>query len=296
MASKSPAVEIEVDDRVVRVTNPDRVYFPARGETKLDLVEYYLSVARRHRQRPARAALHAAPLPHRRERREGAPEAAAGRCAAVDGDGAGALPPLEPDRRRAVRHRDRPGGLGRADVDGRVPPVEQPEGGHREARRVADRPRPGRRVRLRHGAPGRPRDARGARRARGDRLPEDLRRQGPAHLRADPPGARLQGRTTGGAGVRARGRAPHRRRDDDLVAQGPRPHEAVRGLQPERPRPHDRCGLLRARQPRGDGLHPDPVGRGRRRRSRATSPSRRCPPATPRSATSTPASTTPSST
>jgi DNA ligase D len=44
VASKTPAVEIEVDDRVVRVSNPDRVYFPARGETKLDLVEYYLSV------------------------------------------------------------------------------------------------------------------------------------------------------------------------------------------------------------------------------------------------------------
>jgi DNA ligase D len=42
--SKSPAVEIDVDDKVVRVSNPDRVYFPARGETKLDLVEYYLSV------------------------------------------------------------------------------------------------------------------------------------------------------------------------------------------------------------------------------------------------------------
>jgi DNA ligase D len=40
----SAAVEIEVDDRVVRVSNPDRVYFPARGETKLDLVQYYLSV------------------------------------------------------------------------------------------------------------------------------------------------------------------------------------------------------------------------------------------------------------
>ncbi len=40
----SPAIEIEVDDKVVNVSNPDRVYFPARGETKLDLVEYYLSV------------------------------------------------------------------------------------------------------------------------------------------------------------------------------------------------------------------------------------------------------------
>jgi len=42
---KSEAVEIEVDDKVVRVSNPDREYFPARGETKLDLVHYYLSVA-----------------------------------------------------------------------------------------------------------------------------------------------------------------------------------------------------------------------------------------------------------
>src|SRR3954452_24263056 len=41
----SPFVEIEVDGRVVKVTNPDRVYFPARGETKLDLANYYLSVA-----------------------------------------------------------------------------------------------------------------------------------------------------------------------------------------------------------------------------------------------------------
>ena len=40
----SPAVEIEVDNRVVRVSNPDRVYFPDSGATKLDLVEYYLAV------------------------------------------------------------------------------------------------------------------------------------------------------------------------------------------------------------------------------------------------------------
>jgi DNA ligase D len=40
----SPYVEIRVGDRVVKVTNPDKVYFPARQETKLDLVNYYLSV------------------------------------------------------------------------------------------------------------------------------------------------------------------------------------------------------------------------------------------------------------
>src|SRR3954463_11498987 len=41
----SPFVEVEVGGRVVKLTNPDRVYFPARGETKHDLADYYLSVA-----------------------------------------------------------------------------------------------------------------------------------------------------------------------------------------------------------------------------------------------------------
>lgn len=40
----SPAVDLEVGGRTVRVSNPDRVYFPARGETKLDLARYYMSV------------------------------------------------------------------------------------------------------------------------------------------------------------------------------------------------------------------------------------------------------------
>jgi len=47
--SPQPSVEIEVDSRVIKVTNPDRVYFPqaagfAGGATKLDLVDYYLAV------------------------------------------------------------------------------------------------------------------------------------------------------------------------------------------------------------------------------------------------------------
>jgi DNA ligase D len=40
----SEAIEVEVGERTVRVTNPDRVYFSTRGETKRDLVDYYLSV------------------------------------------------------------------------------------------------------------------------------------------------------------------------------------------------------------------------------------------------------------
>src|SRR4030088_1238185 len=42
--AKSSAVELEVGHRTLRISNPDRVYFPARGETNLDLVRYYPSV------------------------------------------------------------------------------------------------------------------------------------------------------------------------------------------------------------------------------------------------------------
>jgi DNA primase len=42
--SSTPAVELEVGPHTVRVTNPDRVYFPKTGWTKLDVVNYYISV------------------------------------------------------------------------------------------------------------------------------------------------------------------------------------------------------------------------------------------------------------
>jgi DNA ligase D len=37
-------VHLDVGGRDVRISSPDRVYFPERGETKLDLAQYYLSV------------------------------------------------------------------------------------------------------------------------------------------------------------------------------------------------------------------------------------------------------------
>jgi len=43
-ADSRQAVELEIEGHEVRISNPDRVYFPARGETKLDLARYYLSV------------------------------------------------------------------------------------------------------------------------------------------------------------------------------------------------------------------------------------------------------------
>jgi DNA ligase D len=38
------ALELTVGERTVRVSHPDKVYFPQRGLTKADLVQYYLSV------------------------------------------------------------------------------------------------------------------------------------------------------------------------------------------------------------------------------------------------------------
>ncbi|MDE0802233.1 MAG: non-homologous end-joining DNA ligase [Acidimicrobiales bacterium] len=44
MAKPQP-VHLEIDGRDVRITSPDKVFFPERGETKLDLVHHYLRVA-----------------------------------------------------------------------------------------------------------------------------------------------------------------------------------------------------------------------------------------------------------
>ena len=40
------AIELQVGERTVRVSNPSKVYFPDRGITKRQVVEYYLAVAR----------------------------------------------------------------------------------------------------------------------------------------------------------------------------------------------------------------------------------------------------------
>ena len=43
MASRKEILEI--GGREVSISNPDKVYFPETGYTKMDLVSYYLSVA-----------------------------------------------------------------------------------------------------------------------------------------------------------------------------------------------------------------------------------------------------------
>jgi DNA ligase D len=41
----SESIDIETDGQTVTISNPDKVYFTKRGETKLDLVRYYQAVA-----------------------------------------------------------------------------------------------------------------------------------------------------------------------------------------------------------------------------------------------------------
>jgi DNA ligase D len=45
VAKKPEGVELDIAGHAVRVTSPEKVLFPERGETKLDLIEYYLSVS-----------------------------------------------------------------------------------------------------------------------------------------------------------------------------------------------------------------------------------------------------------
>ncbi|MFW0791967.1 non-homologous end-joining DNA ligase [Gordonia sp. CPCC 205333] len=44
VGAQGEPIQLDVEGKTVRISSPDRVYFPERGETKLDLVNYYLSV------------------------------------------------------------------------------------------------------------------------------------------------------------------------------------------------------------------------------------------------------------
>ena len=237
---------------------PDRVYFSARGETKLDLARYYMSVGdgivRALRERPC--MLHR--FPERRRRRQGPPEAHPLGRAAVARDRPDHLPPLRPHRRRAVRDRAGQRDLGGADVDRRVPPVELAPRRRRAARRVADRHRS---------------------RCRSASFDCVRRVAHVAHEVLDE--LRITGwpKTSGGSGLHiyvrieprwgfqdvrraalAFAREVERRAPDDATTVWWRkdrdPRQGVRRLQPERARPHDRLRLLGPRHARARSRPP----------------------------------------
>ena len=246
---KSPAIELEVGDRTcgspIRTGSTSRRAVRPSSTSSTTTSPSATGIVNALRERPC--MLHR--FPTGVSRREGAPEAAPARRAAMGRDGAGDVPAVRPDRRRAVRHRARQRDLGGADVDGGVPPLELPPGRHREARRVAHRPRPDARLRLR-----------------------PVRRVAHvAHEVLDELGAVGWPKTSGGKGMHiyvriepaygftdvrraalAFAREVERRAPDDVTTTWWRkdrdPERVVRRLQPERPRPHDR----RAYRVRGD--------------------------------------------
>ena len=135
------AVEIDVAGRTVRVTNPDKVFFPARGETKLDLARYYLAVGdgalRGVFERPTVLKR----FPDGALGRTLLPEAGPGEATGVARDGAGDVPERTL-RRRAVPGRRGPHRLGGQPWLPRPQPVGGAASRRRSSRRAAGRPRP----------------------------------------------------------------------------------------------------------------------------------------------------------
>ena len=234
-SSKAPAVEIEVGDHTVRLSSPDRVYFSERGETKRDLVDYYLSVGpgivNALRERPC--------MLHRFPKGVDGPKVHQKRLPA------GAPPWVETVRLHFPRyglHADElcvtrladviwavqmstvefhPWNSRRADTESpdewRIDLDPMPECGFEKVRRAAATTHE---ILDELGAVGWPKTSGGS----------GLH----VYVRIAPR-LGVQGRAPRRAGVRPRGRAAAaRRRDDDVVAQGPVAEGPLRRLQPER--------------------------------------------------------------
>ncbi len=125
----SPFVELEVGERVVKLTNPDKVLFPKAGKSKLDLARVLHRGRRRDRARAVRAPDAASALPRRSEGRGDLPEAGARETARM-GRGRTCDVSLGTTRRRALRHRARASRLGGEPRGGRLPPVAVAAAGH----------------------------------------------------------------------------------------------------------------------------------------------------------------------
>src|SRR5262245_29373631 len=92
------AVELDVGGRAVRISNPDKVFFAERGETKLDLARYYMAVGD-----GIVRALYERPTQLKRPRRRGGitgdlPEAGAAEPAGLARHGSRPLPLRTPCR------------------------------------------------------------------------------------------------------------------------------------------------------------------------------------------------------
>ena len=295
--SKSEEKIVDAGGRDLRVTNPDRVIFPATERTaavtKLDIVNYYLAVERRDHARARAPADHARALAQGRVSGDRAvdPRGAAGRRLLPEAHpqggarvrarrrGSSSRPGVTPTRsapprwrwsagrRRWARSRSIPGRFAATTSTTRTScaSISTPSPGtdFADAVRVAGEAR------------------RAAGRARLRRVPQDLGRPRHPHLRADRAALDVHRRPPRRDRVRPRARAaPARPGDDQLVEGGARRADLHR-LQPERARSHDRVGLQHAAQAGRAGLRAARMGRARRASRPRTSPSRRCRPGSP---------------
>ena len=274
----SPFVEIEVGPRTVKVTNPEKLSFPVAGITKMDVIDYYLAVGdgilRALRERPVTLERWQAGVqggregrdPGRRPRRRRVlPEAHQQGRPRVGRDLAHHVPQRTYGR-RGVPHRAGHRHLVRAAEHHHVPPVAGAPRRRRPSRRAAHRPRPAAGHRLPRRGRGRCRRARGARRDRLARVPEDVGQQGRAHLRAHPAAVGVHRHPARGHRVRPRARAADARPGHDEVVEGGAGRDHLRRLQPERPRQNDRVGVLHPSPAARAGVGAVDVGRAARRR------------------------------
>ena len=295
VAGSGSAVELEVDGRTVRISNPDRVYFPARGETKLDLAQYYIAVARRARCgrcATGRACCTASPpaSPGRRCTRSGSPAArpTGSRPCGCTSRGGTAPPtscacstrPTSSGRCRCRRSSSTPGTPAAGTSS-------SPTSGASTSTRCRGRPTP-----TCGGSPtSRKRCSPSSARSAG-------RRPRAARACTSTCGSSRDGasRTCGGRRTRSRGRCGRRCDLVDLTwwRKDRDPGVDLRRLQPEHPRPHDPLRLLGARGRRRRWCRRRSGGTRSTTPIPATSRSRPCRSGSPSWATCTRASTTPS--
>ena len=249
---------LDAGGRELRVSSADRVIFPATETTaeitKLQIVEYYLAVEdgimRALRDRPTTLerwpkGVHPGMTLTTREGQKGeafyqkrVPKGAPDYLETCR-----IQFPSGPPRRRGLPDRDRCRRMVRPDGHDHLSPVARPARRHGAPRRAADRPRPPAGHRLRRCGADRRRGARAARRARPARLPEDVGRPRPAHLRAHRAEVDVHRRAPRGDRLRPRARAAQAGRGDDQLVEGGARRAHLRRLQPERPRPHDRLAV-----------------------------------------------------
>ena len=253
-----PSEILSVAGREVTISNPHKVYFPERGYTKLQLVEYYLSIA------------------------DGALRGAGGRPMALKRfvDGAAGQPFFQ---KRAPE--SRPDWIETAElsfpsgrtadeivirdaaqlawivnlgcIDLNPHPVRAEDLDHPDELRVDLDPNPGHLLgSCPAGGDGGPRVTR---RPGIDRLAKDVRLAGYPRQRAHRTAVDLPGGAPGGTGSRPRCGTPGARpRHQPLVEGGAT--WRVHRLQPERQGPHGRFGVLRAPDARRPGVDAPPVG------------------------------------